>query len=59
MLQNILNPEIFGLSELSIVKLYPKRNYLMSMKGKKWQRKNVNIIGTWLLDAVLVRHFMY
>ena len=59
MLQNILNPEIFGHSELSIVKRYPKRNYLMSMKGKKWQRKNVNIIGTWLLDAVLARHFMY
>jgi len=29
------------------------------MKGKKWQRKNVNIIGIWLLGADLARHFMY
>ena len=59
MLQNIWNPEIFGHNELSIEKVYLKKNYLMNMKGKKWQRKNVNIIGIWLLDAVLVQHFMY
>jgi len=29
------------------------------MIGKKWQRKNVNIIGIWLLDASLVQLFMY
>ena len=34
-------------------------DHIINMKDKKWQRKNVNIIGIWLLDAALVQHFMY
>jgi hypothetical protein len=34
-------------------------DHFINMKDKKMAKKNVNIIGIWLLDAALVQHFIY
>jgi hypothetical protein len=48
-----------GSIEPTIAKAHKRIGYSFNMIGKKWQRKNVNIIGIWLLDASLVQLFMY